>query len=441
MNNEPLERWSNRRILTMLALGTLIVSAIWHAPQEASYLGAHMGELIITLVLSMALTYLLRPGVNTLHRTPVFGRGSRGGRMWATLAIFALLGVLLWSFLSIGLRPVRDDARDLKDSFVALNKDEKRALVDKWQQKLDNALKPLTSFDPKVQFRIDREVPRAIVSFWPRAQKWLLGLLSHLGFIVELLLVPVLVFYFLCDGPAIRSEVRLLTPPNWRARGGRMLAHLDRVLDGYIRGQMIMCLVAWVLVTLGLWALGVPHAFTMGLLAGLTRAVPVVGPLLGGIPIALVCLVTTGSVQTTMIVLVGFMAMHFLESKVLLPKIIGHEVDLHPVSVIVALLLGLEFFGFLGVFLAVPVAAVFKIVLTEWHDARLAQALAASPPSLDAHSELVSPGALSSAQNAMTIVASAPTVSIPIAAPLETPIVEKPVVEKPVEEVVVRKKA
>jgi predicted PurR-regulated permease PerM len=59
-------------------------------------------------------------------------------------------------------------------------------------------------------------------------------------------------------------------------------------------------------------------------------------------------------VQTTLVVLSGFIAMHFLESKVLLPKIVGHEVDLHPVSVIVALLLGMEFFGFLGCFWPCP---------------------------------------------------------------------------------------
>jgi len=431
-----LERWSNRRILTMLALGTLIVSVIWHAPQEAGYLSAHMGELVITLVLSMALTYLLRPGVNALHRTPLFGRGSRGGRTWATVAMFVVVGALAYGFTAASVRTIGRDSQAVKDWFLKFDKDQRAVTIDRWQAKLDIALKPLSSVVPEMNFQIDRDVKAAIVSSWPATKKWLRGLFSHLGFIVELLLVPVLVFYFLCDGPAIRSELRLLTPPGWRARGGRMLAHLDRVLDGYIRGQMIMCLVAWILVTLGLWALGVPHAFTLGLLAGLTRAVPVVGPLLGGIPIALVCLVTTGSVQTTMIVLVGFMLMHFLESKVLLPKIIGHEVDLHPVSVIVALLLGLEFFGFLGVFLAVPVAAVFKIVLTEWHDARLAQALATSPSSLDAHSQSISPGALSSVQNATTIVASAPVISPSIAT-----LVESPVAEKPIKEVVVRKKA
>jgi predicted PurR-regulated permease PerM len=143
---------------------------------------------------------------------------------------------------------------------------------------------------------------------------------------------------------------------------------LDRVLDGYIRGQVIMCLIAWVLVTIGLVVLGVPHPFALGLLAGLTRAVPIIGPLLGAIPIALVCLLFTQSLETTGILLALFTAMHFLESKVLLPRIIGHEVDLHPVSVILALLLGMELFGFVGVVLAVPFAALVKILLIEWQN-------------------------------------------------------------------------
>ena len=109
---------------------------------------------------------------------------------------------------------------------------------------------------------------------------------------------------------------------------------------------------------------------------GLTRAVPVIGPLLGGVPLVMVCLITTRSVQITAFLLLGFTLMHFLESKVLLPKIVGHEVDLHPVSVIIALLIGMEFFGFLGVFLAVPIAAVLKIVLAEFHETRARAALA-----------------------------------------------------------------
>jgi predicted PurR-regulated permease PerM len=371
--NHPLhsQGWDNRRIFFVLAIGTLIVSAIWHAPQEAAYISERTGEIFFTLVLAMSLTYLMRPGVRALNRMSLFGSGSRNGRTWATAVVFVATGLLLYLFVAIGLRPFVRDAGALKDYFVAMNETQRRELVNQWQTRLDTAIKPyMDVLAPGKDFRIDREVPRAITNLAPRVQKWLVEAFSHASFIVELLLVPVLVFYFLSDGPAIRQEARLLFPQSLRTRGSRMLADLDRVLDGYIRGQVIMCVIAWIAVTLGLWALRIPHAFTMGLVAGLTRAVPVIGPLLGGIPIVLLCLFTS-NVQTTLVVLGGFIAMHFLESKVLLPKIVGHEVDLHPVSVIVALLLGMEFFGFLGVFLAVPVAAVLKISLAEWHNSRV----------------------------------------------------------------------
>lgn len=375
--------WNDRRILLLLALGTLIVSAVWHAPQWLHFLGERAGELIVTLVLAMAFTYLLRPAVLAIHRTRIFGGGtSRGGRMWATILVFGLGLLLLWLFVLVGLKPIVGDMRELWGSFLPSDPQARAVMIAEWKASLKLALAPYNSVLPFEINDIDQSIP-----LWIRAgAEWVARKLSHSvspGFIVELILIPVLVFYFLTDGPAIRSEAQLLCPPSWRVRGREMLAHLDRVLDGYIRGQVWMCIIAWILVTIGLLVLGVPYAFTLGLIAGLTRAVPVIGPLLGGFPLVMVCLISTKSIETTGALLAGFTLMHFLESKVLLPKIVGHEVDLHPVSVIVSLLIGMEFFGFLGVFLAVPIAAVAKIALAEWHEARLAkvEATAAMPNS------------------------------------------------------------
>ena len=367
-------QWSNRRILTLLALGTLIVSAIWHAPQELEYIGRHTSEIMFALVLAMSLTYLMRPWVNLLNRTRAFGPGSRSGRLSATLVVFVAAGLLLYFFVLIGLRPVVHDVSELWGSFIAQSPTERKALIEKWKASLEDVVAPYRDVMPAETAQdMKQAVPSLIVTGTRRLGDWLGRSFSHIGFLIELILVPVLVFYFLTDGPAIRAEAGLLLPVAWHPRASRMADHLDRVLDGYIRGQMIMCLIAWILVTCGLLLLNVPHAYTMGLIAGITRAVPVIGPLLGGIPLVLVCLITTHSMETTLVLLLGFSAMHFLESKVLLPKIIGHEVDLHPVSVILALLIGMEFFGFIGVFLAVPIAAVLKIVLAEWHAANLAR--------------------------------------------------------------------
>jgi predicted PurR-regulated permease PerM len=360
--------WTNRRILTLLALGTFIVSLIWHLPQEISYLTQRAGEIIFALVLAMAVTYLLRPAVNALNRTRFFGYGSRSGRSWATLAVFVAGAGLLYGFVLVGLKPVAVDVREMWVSFVPSSPQEAKTFILRWKQKLAVAIQPYQALlPPETTEEIQQSLPRLVAGATRSIGRWLSHSFSHAGFLIELILIPVLVFYFLTDGPALRAELRLLAAPTWRPRLSRMAAHFDRVLDGYTRGQVIMCLLAWVLVTSGLLLLHVPHAFTLGLIAGITRAVPVIGPILGGVPLVLVCLLTTMSLPITLTLLVGFAAMHFLESKLLLPKIVGHEVDLHPVSVIVALLVGMEFFGFLGVFLAVPLAAVLKIVLTEWH--------------------------------------------------------------------------
>jgi len=361
--------WTNRRILMLLAAGTLIVSLIWRLPEELNYLSQRAGEIVFALVVSMALTYLLRPTVNALHRSRFFGAGSHSGRSWAAVTVFLGCGALLYGLVLVGLKPIVVDMRDTWRSFAPGSGQETKQFFTEWKEKLAVAIEPYKEgLPPEITEEIQQTVPRLLTGATRGIEHWLSHSFKHFGFVIELILIPVLVFYFLTDGAALRAEVRLLAPPRWRPRVGRMIAHFDRVLDGYTRGQVIMCVLAWILVTGGLLLLGVPHAFTLGMIAGITRAVPVVGPILGGVPLVLVCLLTTMSLPVTLTLLLGFTAMHFLESKLLLPKIVGHEVDLHPVSVIVALLIGMEFFGFLGVFLAVPLAAVLKIALAEWHD-------------------------------------------------------------------------
>jgi predicted PurR-regulated permease PerM len=365
--------WSDRRILMLVALATLIVSIIWRLPEEFSYIGARSGELLFALTLAMATTYILRPAVRALTNIPAIGN-TPGGRSKATILVF--LGVLLALYLVflIGFKPFERDMRELINNFWPRTPEERTALIDSWRVSLQQSLEPYRIILPAAVLDDPNYLPRQASDLAAKAGSWLSHQTAHLGFLVELLLIPVLAFYFLADGVAIRREAKLLVPIVWRPRLSRMAEHFDFVLDGYVRGQVWMCIIAWVLTTIALWCLGVPHAVTLGFIAGLTRAVPVVGPLLGAIPLLAVCLFYKG-MQTAVFLGIGFTLMHFLESKVLLPKIVGHHVDLHPVSVILSLLIGMEFFGFIGVFLAVPIAAVLKILLVEYHFAQ-AQKLA-----------------------------------------------------------------
>ncbi len=373
--SEPPFLWTNRRIVWLAAMVTLVAAVIWKAPEEATYLGEHAGEILITFVIAMSATYLLRPLVDTLQKFPLFSgktpEARHRGRSLAVIFVFACIGVAFYLLILVGLQPITRDAADMWHRFVPDDPEGRNRFFSDLSGKLKDAINEHMSWAGP---QFNDQLQSAVTSSVNGGLEWVkdtIGKLFHgAGFLVELLLIPVLVFYFLCDGPAIRAEAKLLLPVEWRPRAARMAVHLDYVFDGYIRGQALMCVIAWVLVTLMLVSLGVRYPFTLGLIAGLTRAVPIIGPLLGALPLTLVCFLTTGSVSTTGLLLFGFTLMHFLESKVLLPRVIGHEVDLHPVTVIIALLIGMEFFHLMGVFLAVPLAAILKIVLAEWHAGR-----------------------------------------------------------------------
>jgi predicted PurR-regulated permease PerM len=110
----------------------------------------------------------------------------------------------------------------------------------------------------------------------------------------------------------------------------------------------------------GLWLIGVKYALTLGVLAGITRAIPILGPILGGIPIVLVA--SLQSVENGIGVLIFFCLMHLIESKIIMPKLLGERMHLHPAIILIVLLIGSEFFGLLGMFLAAPVAALLKVL-------------------------------------------------------------------------------
>ena len=179
--------------------------------------------------------------------------------------------------------------------------------------------------------------------------------------IIELILIPVLAFYFLLDSRTLKRDFVGLLPRRRRRDSVRLLRDAARVLQSYAVGQLILAMLAGVIVWPMLALLGIPYALALAVLAAATRFIPVVGPLIGGVPIVLIALLQ--STETGVIVLIAFTVMHLVESKVVMPRIIGYRVDLHPAVVIVVLLIGAEFFGLWGMFLAPPIAAVIKVLV------------------------------------------------------------------------------
>lgn len=180
---------------------------------------------------------------------------------------------------------------------------------------------------------------------------------------LDLFLVPFFVFYILVDFQRWRDSLEELIPPRFREPFSRLFDESGRILESYVRGQILIGLIMAVFYGIGFWALGVPAWAGIALIAGLLNAVPYVGTILGIVLASGFTLAEGGGVWDIAAVLGIFVAVQSLEGYYLTPRILGGRLNLHPMAVFLGLLIGGKLFGFLGFILAIPSIAIGKVFL------------------------------------------------------------------------------
>lgn len=188
------------------------------------------------------------------------------------------------------------------------------------------------------------------------------GLLGMLASVFDFVLAPIVAFYLTKDLHRIRKGFQGLLPLQYRSEFLQTVGEVNAVLGGYIRGQLIICGILLAVVSLGLTALKVPFSLILGLFAGLTNIIPYFGAFIGAAPAVLVALLVSPMKAVYVAALFAFI--HQLESGVISPRILGNNVGLHPLVVIVAILLGEQLFGTVGLIVGVPLAAILKVTLS-----------------------------------------------------------------------------
>ena len=192
--------------------------------------------------------------------------------------------------------------------------------------------------------------------------------MAVIGWLVNLTLIPVLTFYFLRDWDGMMASIRELLPRSAEPIIMRLAADANEVLSAFIRGQLLVMLALALIYSAGLALIGLKLALLIGLLAGLLSIVPYLGSIIG-IAVALIAAgVQFGDWLHLLLAAAVFMLGQMLEGMVLTPWLVGDRIGLHPVAVIFAVMAGGILFGFLGVLLALPVAAVAMVLLRFTHD-------------------------------------------------------------------------
>ena len=190
-----------------------------------------------------------------------------------------------------------------------------------------------------------------------------IGGLAVLGFVVNLLLVPVVLFYLLRDWNAVLAQVNDLLPRRWHRQLTGMATEIDAVLAEFLRGQIAVMVLMSVLYVFGLWLAGLEFALPIGVITGMLVFLPYVGMLTGLVLATLVALMQFPSTGGVVPVWIVFGIGQALEGTLVTPLLVGKRIGLHPVAVIFALLAFGQLFGFFGVLLALPASAALLVAL------------------------------------------------------------------------------
>jgi predicted PurR-regulated permease PerM len=189
------------------------------------------------------------------------------------------------------------------------------------------------------------------------------GVFSVLGVLAELLLIPVFSYYFLTDWPNILRRIDHMVPPRRRADVREVARDIDRVVAGWVRGQAIVTTTLAVLYAIGFTLIGMPLSLPIGLLVGALTVIPFVGTFVGASIALLVTLASGAGLQVLGMVAGVILCLHLLEAAVLTPKIVGHRVGLSESGALLAVVAGGKLLGFVGVVLAVPIAATTAVLV------------------------------------------------------------------------------
>lgn len=200
------------------------------------------------------------------------------------------------------------------------------------------------------------------------------------------LLLPVYVFFFLIEFDPMVARIRGWIPTSARPRSDKIFREIHAILSSFFRGRLLVCIIKGVLTGIGLTLTGVPYGFLVGFAAGFLSLIPYLGVWLVAIPALAMCWFENHQVSLLLMTGVVFGAMEVIEGFVLIPRFLGEEVGLHPVTVIVTFLIFAQWFGVIGMLLSVPLAAITKTLAREFLLPLWEQNDSQPPPSAEASS-------------------------------------------------------
>lgn len=311
---------------------------------------------LIPFILGAALAYLLAPLVDLLAVVMPFSNRERA-RGAAILSIYGAVGATLTVLGIIFVPVIADQLTQLGDDLPALIDDGQRRFerFEEWYEENIPA-----DVRDRIQSGSDDLEERASDLAGDLADSAVDFVFATASVILGYLVIPVWLFYVLKDrGQGMESFFNFL-PDEIREDARNIVAIVNRTIGNYIRAQVFLGIVVGTVTAIGLYILDVPFAVGLGVIAGVTELIPIIGPIIGSIPALIVALAVDPSKAIWVGVL--YLAVQQLENNLLVPRVQGWAIHMNPAIIIVLLVLANALVGFWGMLVVIPFAAIVKEV-------------------------------------------------------------------------------
>jgi predicted PurR-regulated permease PerM len=356
MPPERIVLFRARTILSILGILIAVGIVLW-----VLWIAKHV---LTWVVISLFLAMALNPFVDFLQRRGIRRRGAAAGVAYL-VALAAIAGVA-GAFIPTLVDQVNNFANKVPDYVHDLTQGRGRL----------GFLETRYHVVEKVRNAVESGGVKKLIGIGGGAA--LTVTKSVLTAIAAVVTIIFMTFFMLLEGPNWMERIYSLLPehqqPRWRAVGNDVY----RTVGGYVQGNLLISLIAGVASGIVLFVLGVPYAVALGLVVALLDLIPLAGATLAAIVVVLVALAAKG-VTAGIVVAVFFVIYQQLENHVLQPVVYGRTVQLSPLAVLVAVLVGAEVAGVLGALGAIPVAGAIQVILVDWQRNRRPGAIAQRP--------------------------------------------------------------
>ncbi|MDO8752300.1 MAG: AI-2E family transporter [Anaerolineales bacterium] len=333
--------WTFRRVVWATLILVIVALSFW--------LLYRFNQVVFTLFIAIVIGTVIRPAVAWLHQ-----RGLP--RLAGMVLVYLLLLALLISFLLLLFPLIVEQGTTITAAMPGYYQ-----TLREW----------MVNYPNQFVVRLSEFLPATLLSQSPveqTGQEVVASAEQALGYITSAarviftsIVILVLAFYWTLNGPRSIQSLLLLIPQDQREKIGELILAMETKVGFYIVGQSVLCLVIGILALVAYLLIGLPNALVLALLAGVLEVVPMVGPLLGAIPAALVAL--SIAPDKLVWVIVATVVIQQLENILLVPRVMSKAVGVNPFVTLLALFAFSSLFGISGALMAIPIAAIIQLLL------------------------------------------------------------------------------